>query len=146
MLSRMLVGLEDRLWLQCAMGLVGKEAAIAFIESLKRDQEAPIKAEEILRDFAGVRVRVKKYSSGKKARLDLLRITGDELLSILSKEEKVKALSAKEKSNLVNFLDELPVDFAFALVKELAKIPEVNTFLHSQEKFTEKLAQAVQAA
>lgn len=146
MLSRMLNGLEDRLWLQCSMGLVGKEAAIAFIESLKKDQEIPIKAEEILSDYAKVKARVKKYSSGKKARLDLLRITGDEFLRILAKEGKAKALSAKEKTNLVDFLDELPVDLAFALVKELVKIPEVNTLLHSQEKFTEKLAQAAQAS
>lgn len=146
MLSRILNGLEDRLWLQCAMGLVGKEAGIAFIESLKKDQEVPIKAEEILSDYEKVKSRVKKYSSGKKARLDLLRITGDEFLRILAKEGKAKALSAQEKTNLVDFLDDLPVDLAFALVKELVKIPEVNTLLHQQEKFTEKLAQAAQAA
>ncbi|OGW81657.1 MAG: hypothetical protein A3G33_08360 [Omnitrophica bacterium RIFCSPLOWO2_12_FULL_44_17] len=146
MLSRMLIGLEDRLWLQCAMGLVGKEAAIAFIESLKKDQELPIKAEDVLSDYSDVKSRVKKYSTGKKARLDLLRITGDELLRILSKEGKAKALSQKEKANLLEFLDELPVDLAFALTKELVKIPEINIYLHGQEKFSEKLAQAVQAA
>ncbi|MFH0984872.1 MAG: MoxR family ATPase [Candidatus Omnitrophota bacterium] len=145
MLSRMLNGLEDRLWLQCAMGLVGKEAAIAFIESLKKDQEVPIKAEEILSDYGKVKARVKKHSSGKKARLDLLRITGDEILRILAKEEKTKALSNQQKSNLVDFLDDLPVDLAFALVKELVKIPEVSAFLRKEEKFTEKLAQAARA-
>jgi len=45
----------------------------------------------------------------------------------------------------VEFLDDLPVDLAFALVKELVKIPEVSALLHQQEKFTEKLAQATQA-
>jgi alkaline phosphatase D len=146
MLSRMLIGLEDRLWLQCGMGLVGKEAAIAFIESLKKDHEIPIKAEDVLSDYPEVKSRVKKYSAGKKARLDLLRITGDELLRILSKEGKAKSLSHEEKTNLIEFLDELPVDLAFALVKELVKIPEINAFLHRQEKFSEKLTQAAQAA
>jgi hypothetical protein len=146
MLSRILEGLEDRLWLQCAMGLVGKEAAIAFLESLKKDQELPVKAEEILADYGKVKARVKKYSSGKKARLDLLRITGDELLRIVSKEGRAKNLSEKEKTNLADFLDDLPVDFAFALVKELVKIPELNAYLQELEKFTEKLAQAAQAA
>lgn len=146
MLSRMIEGLEDRLWLQCAMGLVGKEAAIAFIESLKRDHEIPVKAEDVLSDYAGVRTRVKKYSAGRKARLDLLRITGDELVRILSKEGKAPSLSASEKSNLADFLGDVPVDFSFALVKELARIPEINTFLYSQEKLSEKLAQAAHAA
>jgi hypothetical protein len=75
-----------------------------------------------------------------------LRITGDEFLRILAKEGKAKALSTQEKTNLVDFLDDLPLDLAFALVKELVKIPEVNTLLYQQEKFTEKLAQAAQAA
>lgn len=140
MLSRILQGLEEDLWFECAMGLVGREAAVAFLESLKRDIENPVKAEEILAGYTKVKPRVKKYSGGKKARLDLLRITGDELLRILSKEGRAASLKEVEKSNVASFLDDLPVDLAFALVKELAKIPEINEFLLKLDKFTEKIS------
>ncbi len=140
MLSRMLEGLREELWFECAMGLVGREAAVAFLESLKRDIETPVKADEILANYSKVRPRVRKYSAGKKARLDLLRITGDELLRIFSKDDRAENFTASEKSNLARFLDDLPVDHAFALVKELAKIPQINEFLLGLEKFTEKLS------
>ncbi len=141
MLSRVLQGLEEELWFECSMGLVGREAAVAFLESLKRNIENPVKAEDILSDYSKVRERVKKHSRGKKARLDLLRITGDELLRILAREGRAASLKDLGKSNLADFLDDLPVDLAFALVKELAKIPEINEFLLKLEKFTEKISQ-----
>ncbi|PIQ87522.1 MAG: hypothetical protein COV74_00175 [Candidatus Omnitrophica bacterium CG11_big_fil_rev_8_21_14_0_20_45_26] len=144
MLSRVLEGLEDELWFECAMGLVGREAAVAFLESLKRESETPVRAEAVLSGYPKVKAKVRKYSQGKKVRLDLLRITGDELLRILAKEGKAKEMSESEKKHLAAFLDDLPVDLAFALVKELAKIPEINKFLLTQEKFAEKLAQAAQ--
>ncbi len=143
MLSRMLEGLPDELWFECSMGLVGREAAIVFLESLRRDMVNPVKAEEILSDYQKVMDQVKKFSRGKKARLDLLRITGDELLRVIRKEGKAALLKETEKANLGAFLDDLPLDLAFALVKELAKIPEVNEFLLTLDKFTEKIAQAV---
>ena len=140
MLSRILRGLPDELWFECAMGLVGREAAVAFLESLKRGKENPIPAEQILKDYAKVKSKVKSHAQGKKARLDLLRITGDELIRILSKDGKWASLNEQEKQNFGIFLEDLPIDYAFALVKELAKIPEINEFLLSLEKFTEKLA------
>jgi alkaline phosphatase D len=140
MLSRVLDGLEDGLWFECAMGLVGREAAVAFLESLKRDLEKSVPAEAILADYPKVREKIRKFCQGKKARLDLLRITGDELLRILGKDGKGSALEDKEKENLASFLNDLPLDHAFALVKQLAKIPEVNAFLMTLEKFTEKLS------
>lgn len=141
MFSRILEGLDDDLRFECAMGLVGKAAAVAFLESLNCGHEIPVKAEEILKNYLKVQKRVQKFSNGKRARLDLLRITGDDLIRVLSKEGKAASLSKEEEKNYVTFLNDLPLDLMFALTKELIKIPEISTHLHKQEFLADKLSQ-----
>jgi uncharacterized protein YktA (UPF0223 family) len=128
-LSMMLVGLDEDLWLETAMGIIGNECAIPFIESLKKNLEKPVRAEQILNHYKKWREKIKSYSKGKKSRFDLLRISCDDIERILKKNfvEKDEDLNDSQEKNLVDFLRDLPSDLSFALIKTLVDNKRMGT-------------------
>jgi len=135
-LSQMLKGLDDDLWLETAMGIVGNESAIAFIKHAKENIERPIRASQILDSYPKWQKKIKKYADPEKQRADLLRISCDDVERILKKEyvEGNKEITKDNEANLVEFLRDLPTDLSFAMVKTLADSKKMGT-----EKFNEML-------
>ena len=136
MLSKMMDGLEKELWLEVAAALIGNEYALSFINSLEKEMDKPLRAEEILNNFDDVEKVIKKYANAKKSRTDLLRMTCDDLVRVAKQEDRVK-FSKEQSANLLKFLKTIMADLAFSVVKELVKIDELkNIFNQDNELFT----------
>lgn len=105
-------------------GIVGQEAAIAFLRWQAERRERPVSPGEVLDSWPAVAERVRQQ------RDDLQAVTMNGIVSLL-REEPV--LSGQREGHLISYLDCLPRDLRFALVKELLKIPAVALTLSKDE-------------
>lgn len=103
-------------------GIIGREAAIAFLRWQAEQESRPLTAREILDRWPEVRAR-----AGEQ-REDRHSVTIGSLVSHLRLDSE---LSAGQEENLVSYLDILPRDLRFALVKSLLTIPPVALRLAS---------------
>jgi MoxR-like ATPase len=98
-------------------GIVGQAATIAFIESFK-NPDKPISGEDVIKSYPKVRSRMQKYSDVKDGgRIDLIKHTGEALLKLI--QERKEDLTKKEQTNICAFLDDVPTDVSFELVRKL---------------------------
>jgi hypothetical protein len=93
-------------------GIVGKEAAAAFIKYLDANYERPVNGEEVLKNYADVREKILKQR--KKA--DEMYVTIKQIIGIA---EAAKKLTKKQMENLISFIDDLNADTAAMLVHEM---------------------------
>ena len=141
MLGKMMDGLEKELWLEVAAALIGNEFALSFINSLEKEMDKPLRAEEILNDFDSVEKVIKKYTNAKKSRTDLLRMTCDDLVRVAKQENRVK-FTKEQSANLLKFLKCIMADLAFSVVKELVKVDELKDIFNTDNELFTKLASA----
>jgi uncharacterized protein YktA (UPF0223 family) len=137
----MMDGLEKELWLEVAAALIGSEYALSFINSLEKEMDKPIRAEEILNDFDTVEKLVKKFANAKKSRTDLLRMTCDDLIRVAKQEDRVK-FTKSQAANLLKFLKSIMADLAFSVVKELVKVDELKEIFNTDNELFNKLYSA----
>ena len=127
-LSKMISGLPEKYWHQCACCIIGDQAAIAFRSSLAPNIDKPVKAKDILGTFSEkTRKTLKMQIKGTKdsgPRIDLIDITATEMVDIL----KDHSPKYKEKSmkNVRDFLKLIPKDLMFKITKLLSDIEDVN--------------------
>jgi hypothetical protein len=125
-LSKLLAKLPRPYWQDVANMIIGQEAALAFIQSLKTDLDKPLKAKEIFDNFAKVKKQVQAQLDAKEGtRFDLLRVTLDEIGDAL-KGGKSKKYTMEQLNNVANFLVMLPQDLAFSALKDLAPEQDIN--------------------
>lgn len=129
MLSLMLQGLDQDLIYEVCLGLIGNEATIPFIESLKENLEKPITAKQVINDLNKWQKKIKEYGNlnAEKPRLDLLKHTADDIERVLKKDYIEKDLTDEQESNLVEFIRILPEDLAFAVMKVLVEPKRMGT-------------------
>jgi len=94
-------------------GIVGKEAAAAFVKYMDKQYERPVNGEEALKDFAAVKDKILKQA--KKA--DEMYVTIKQIIGIA--EAANNKLPKKQMENLIEFIDVLNADTAAMLVREL---------------------------
>ena len=94
-------------------GILGKEAAAAFVKFMEKNYERPVNGEEVLKDYATVREKVIKQS--KKA--EEMFTTNKQIIGIA--EASGKKLTKKQMENLMDYIDDLPADIAAGLAHEL---------------------------
>lgn len=94
-------------------GILGKEAAVAFIKYMDKQYERPVNGEDILNDYDSVREKVQKQA--KKA--EEMWVTIKQIIGIAEKSNRKLAL--KQSKNLIEFIEDLPADTAAMLVHEL---------------------------
>jgi hypothetical protein len=94
-------------------GIVGKEAAVAFITYMDNNYLRPVNGEEVLKDYKAVREKVLKQV--KKA--EEMYVTNKQIIGIA--EAANKKLTAKQLKNLIEYIDDLTADTAAGLVHEL---------------------------
>jgi len=105
-------------------GIVGQEAAVAFLRWCEEQQNHPLSASDILDRWPEVAQRAEAQ------RDDLQAAT----LSILTASlESGVELTPPQEQNLVAYIGILPRDLRFALVKILLKIPAVAALLVKDE-------------
>ena len=105
-------------------GIVGNEAAGLFLQWCLENRERPVTAEEVLDGWAESAARVRAQ------RDDLQAATLNLLVTRL--QNNARLTTAQEK-NLVAYIDVLPRDLRFGLVKSLLKIPAVAAVLSKDQ-------------
>lgn len=128
-------------------GLVGKEAAIAFIEDLN-NADKPIQKAAILGAAPPARdensekgkssdplwTKVKEYSSVETGgRPDLLKITCDDLAEHIVKNK----LSDTEVANVLVFMKLIPADISFSLLKQIYPVDHIRDRIEADKELVE---------
>lgn len=116
-------------------GVVGQESAIAFLRWCTDQRHRPVRARELLERWPELSEKVKGQ------RDDLQAATVNELVSLLRDGEP---LDPPREEYLVAYIDSLPRDLRFALVKSLLKIPAVAQLL-SKDIYDAVVLDAVKA-
>ena len=97
-------------------GIVGQEAAIAFLRWQRETRDRPLTAAEILEQWGDVARRAERQREDQH---------GATMSSLIAHLRQDAVLSEQEEENLVAYLGSLPRDLKFALVKNLLTIPAV---------------------
>ena len=119
-------------------GMVGPDAAAAFVASLK-NADKPLSAKDILANLDKHKAKLEKYCDYTTGgRVDLLKHTCDDLKQDL--ENRKKPLSKDEGENLIKFMLMLPKDLAFSFSKGIYLIEHARTVMDSSQELKEGLA------
>lgn len=105
-------------------GIVGNEAAALFLQWCLDNRERPVSAEEVLDGWDEVAARVCAQ------RDDLQAATLNLLVARLHGRPD---LSTEQERHLIAYIDVLPRDLRFGLIKTLLKIPAVAAVLSKDE-------------
>lgn len=116
-------------------GIIGREAAIAFMRWLADNSRRPVTAAEVLNDWPQVADRVAAQ------RDDLQAATVNDLVSTL---QASPILTEQQEEYLVACITVLPRDLRFGFVKSLLKIPAVALAI-SQDKYDTAVLDAIRA-
>jgi AAA domain (dynein-related subfamily) len=119
-------------------GILGKEAATAFIKYMDKNYERPVNGEEVLEDYGSVKDKIKKQS--KKA--EEMYVTIKQIVGIAEKSNK--RLTKSQLKNLIDFIDDIPADTGAMLVHELPS--EIVTALTEIDDRILKIGKASRAA
>jgi hypothetical protein len=115
-------------------GIVGNEAATLFLQWCMEHRERPVHAEDILNDWQKVAVQVRSQ------RDDLQAASLNLMVTYLHNYPR---LSSTQEQNLIAYVEVLPRDLRFGLVKSLLKIPAVAALL-SQDQYDRVILDAIE--
>ncbi len=116
-------------------GIVGQEAAIAFLRWQKETRERPLTAVEILDHFGDVAVRAQRQREDQH---------GASMSGLIAALRLAGGLTELQEENLVAYLAILHRDLKFAMVKSLLTIPLVATTL-TKDKYDPVILDAIRA-
>ena len=114
-------------------GVIGQEAAVTFLRWQADRRGRPVTAEEVLENWPEVAERAAAQ------RDDLQAATMNELVALL---QGMKGIEQTETDNLVGYIDCLPRDLRFGLVKALLKVPSVAEAL-AQDQYDAVVLEAI---
>jgi hypothetical protein len=116
-------------------GIVGQEAAIAFLRWQKETRERPVTAAELLENWETVAGRAGRQREDQHAAT---------ISSLLAHLKDAPPLEVVAEESLVAYIDLLPRDLRFALVKSLLTIPPVAAAL-AKDKYDAIVLEAIRA-
>ncbi|BEH11892.1 MULTISPECIES: hypothetical protein [Geobacter] len=116
-------------------GIIGKEAAIAFLRWCADHAARPVTAGEVLNHWDHVAEKLRAQRDDQQA------VTMSDIVATLTGNG---ALAPEQEENLVRYIDILPRDMRFGLVKSLLRIPPVAMAL-SRDKYDGVVLDAIQA-
>lgn len=121
-------------------GLVGHEATVAFMSSLK-NKDKPITATNIIKEFSSFEDRIKKYSDNETGgRLDLIKYTCDDLIDTL--KSRKKKLTKDEEKNILGFVKIIPRDLCFNVLHELYIVENCREMFNGDKEIVEIIKKA----
>jgi MoxR-like ATPase len=116
-------------------GIIGQEGAVAFLHWCSEQRIRPVTARAVLDNWPEVAER----AIGQRD--DLQAVTMNDVATTL---QGAKELGPVQEENLVGYIDSLPRDVRFGLVKALLKIPHVAQAL-AQDKYDGVVLDAIRA-
>jgi len=115
-------------------GVIGREAAVTFLQWCAEQRLRPLSAEEILDRWCEV------AEQAEQQRDDVQAASMGDLVSRLQSDSD---LSEPQQDALVAYIDVLPRDMRFGLVKSLLRIPQVAAIL-CQDKYDDIILATIQ--
>ena len=106
-------------------GVIGKEAAVVFLQWCNEQRQRPLAADDILTRWPEV------ANQARQQRDDIQAATISDLTALL---QQGPDLSESEQDYLVAYVDVLPRDMRFGMVKTLLRIPPIAAVL-CQDKY-----------
>ena len=116
-------------------GIVGQEAAIAFLRWQRETRERPLTALEILDQWGDAAGRAERQREDQH---------GATMNSLIGHLRLNAGLAEQEEENLVAYLGILPRDLKFALLKNLLTIPQVAMAL-TKDRYDTVVLEAIRA-
>ncbi len=114
-------------------GVIGRDAAVSFLQWCSEQQERPLLAEDILVNWPAI------AEQAASQRDDIQAATMNDLITSLQTRPD---LSSQEQDHLVAYIDTLPRDMRFGLVKALLRIPAVANIL-CQDKYDDVILDTI---
>ncbi len=114
-------------------GVIGREGAVAFLRWCAEEKSRPVSARQVLDSWPEVAERTAAQ------RDDLQAATMNDLVTTL---RGARGLGEGEEENLAGYIDCLPRDLRFGLVKALLTIPPVAQAL-SKDKYDAVVLEAI---
>lgn len=114
-------------------GIVGKEAAVAFLRWCAEQSERPLTAADILDHWDHVAERAASQRDDQQAAT---------LNALVTALETSATMTLAQERNLVAYIDVLPRDLRFGLVKSLLRLPQVAQAL-SKDEYDEVILEAI---
>lgn len=115
-------------------GVIGREAAVCFLQWTAEQRVRPLTAEEILDRWSQV---------AEQAAAQRDDVQAASMSALLARLERNHELSDLQQDNLVAYIDQLPRDMRFGLVKSLLRNPAVAGIL-CQDKYDATILEAIQ--
>ena len=114
-------------------GIIGREAAVSFLQWCSEQRQRPLSADDILNHWLEV------ADQADKQRDDIQAATMSDLVATLRNNLQP---DESQQDNLVAYIDILPRDMRFGLVKSLLKLPVVANIL-CQDKYDATILDAI---
>ncbi|MCL2760808.1 MAG: hypothetical protein FWD70_04075, partial [Desulfuromonadales bacterium] len=105
-------------------GVIGQEAAIAFLRWQNDLKGRPLTASDIIDNWAENKEKAIKQRDDQQ---------GATISSLYAALKNSPNLDSNQKKNLLGYIEILPKDLRFAVIKNLLTIPEIAMFLASEE-------------
>lgn len=115
-------------------GVIGREAAVSFLQWCAEQRLRPLNAEEILDQWDNV------AEQAAEQRDDVQAASMSDLVARLQNDSE---LSEQQQDALVAYIDVLPRDMRFGLVKSLLRHPPVAAIL-CQDKYDSSILETIQ--
>lgn len=115
-------------------GVIGREAAVCFLQWCAEQRLRPLAAADILDRWAAV------AEQATAQRDDIQAATSNDLLACLQTDAE---LNQSQQDNLVAYIDCLPRDMRFGVVKSLLRNPQVAAIL-CQDKYDATILETIQ--
>lgn len=116
-------------------GIVGPEAAVSFLRWARERATRPVPACRVLDDWESVAEQVRNQ------RNDLQAVTLNDVITTLEVDAR---LAPGQERNLVAYIETLPRDLRFGLVKSLVKNPPVAAVL-CKDEYDAVILEAIEA-
>jgi len=114
-------------------GVIGREAAVSFLQWCSEQAAQPVTADDILANWPAV------AEQAEAQRDDVQAATMNDLITAL---QASPVLSGQEQDHLVAYIDILPRDMRFGLVKALLRIPAIANAL-CQDKYDDVILDTI---
>jgi len=102
--------------------------------------EKPISAVDVIENYPKFQKRVQQYSDAKTGgRMDMLKYTSDSIVDWVKSDKK--PLTKDQSKNLGDFLNDIPKDLAFGLVRELYLEERTRSVIDDNTKLIKQIAE-----